>query len=85
MIYGTSHLLHMMLKNKALNQRVADDTTRISLFGQKYTAAYHSFFKIITPPRNLATQVTVLKMIFPLGNMHYIHARITLVLRLFSK
>ena len=34
---------------------------------------------------DLATQVTVLKMIFPLGNMHYIHARITLVLRLFSK
>ena len=84
MIYGTSHLLHMMLKNKLLNQRVADDTTRISLFGQKYTA-YLSFFKIITPPRNLATQVTVLKMIFPLRNMHYIHARITLVLRLFSK
>ena len=43
-----------------------------------------NFFKIITPPQILATQVTVLKMIFPLGNMHYIHARITL-LRLFSK
>ena len=55
------------------------------LYLAKNTQLTSNFFKIITPPRILATQVTVLKMIFPLGNMHYIHARITLVLRLFSK
>ena len=84
MIYGTSHLLHMMLKNKVLNQRVADDTTRKSLFGQKIHSLPLIFQNHNASP-DLATQVTVLKMIFPLRNMHYIHARITLVLRLFSK